>query len=76
MHVDGSFDMAEGKLVCCKKHKYGSVELCFQANMNIPFASIVLYEDDRLVEAQSAFEDACKLGDEIVRRWNESQIKK
>lgn len=73
--VEGDFDTKSGEIVCVKKHKYSSVDLCFKANMNIPFASIQLHSSDTLMDAQEVYEGACTLGDEIVRRWNESQIK-
>lgn len=68
--VNGPFDMASGKLVCIKSQKYMTVELCFVANMDVPFAQIVLHSNARYVDAKAVFDDACRLGDEIARRWN------
>lgn len=70
-YVEGPFDMATGKLSCVRMPKYASVWLCFRENMNISFASIKLHDSDRLFDAQAVMEDAGRLGDEIVRRWNE-----
>ena len=74
--VEGDFDTEDGELVCVQSSKYSEVKLCFRANMNITFATIQLQSTDLLIDAQEVFEDACKLGDEIVRRWNESPTKK
>lgn len=74
--VEGDFDTEIGKLVCVQKRKYGSVNICLGANMNIPVAEIKLYSSNLAIDADAVFEDACKLGDEIVRRWNESPTKK
>lgn len=68
--VSGPFDMVSGQMVCVKHSKYMTVELCFTANMNVPFAKIVLHDRDRYVDAKAVFADAGRLGDEIVRRWN------
>lgn len=73
--VDGTFETLFGELVCVKKEKYGEVLLCFKSNMNIPFASIKLYSGNRAVDADAVFDDAANLGDEIVRRWNEAEIR-
>lgn len=75
--VEGSFDTEKGKLICVKNKKYGSVQLCFKTdNMNLSFANIKLHSEDLSVDADAVFEDASNLGEEIVRRWNESEIKK
>lgn len=74
--VEGEFDTQLGEVICVQSHKYSSVDLCFKSNMHIPFASIKLHSSDTLVNSQEVYEDACKLGEEIARRWNESQIKK
>jgi len=70
-HVNGPFDMETGKLVCVPSSKYNDVNLCFRANMHIPFARILLYSSELWVDAKAVFEDASRLGDEIVKRWNE-----
>ncbi len=74
--VKGSFDTIKGELVCVQNKKYGDVELCFKSNMLIPFAKIELYSSNLAKDADATFEDAVKLGDEIVRRWNECENKK
>lgn len=75
--VEGSFDTQVGKLICIPHKKYGEVSLCFKTNnLHVPFAKIKLHSEDRAVDADAVFEDACKLGEEIVWRWNESSIKK
>lgn len=68
--VTGDFDMGTGKMVCVKRKKHGTVELCFAAGWNIPFAKIRLYTRDLARDADAVFDDAARLGDEIVRRWN------
>lgn len=72
--VTGDFDMATGKLVCVKHRKYGCVELCFAEGWNIPFARIRLHTRDLARESGAVFDDACRLGDEIARRWNAAAI--
>ncbi len=74
--VEGDFDTKNGELVCVKSNKYSSVELCFKTDsLHVPFAKIKLHSRDTAVDADAVFEDAGKLGDEIVRRWNESKTK-
>lgn len=68
--VKGGFDTDKGEIGCVSNSKYNSVELCFKANMLIPFAEIVLYTQD--YHASVVFEDAKKLGDEICKRWNQN----
>ncbi len=68
--VSGPFDTDTGQLVCVKSPKYGRVDLCFKASMNIPFARIELHSRDRYVDAAAVLEDAYTLGQEIARRWN------
>lgn len=76
-YVEGNFNTETGEMVCVQKRKYGLVELCFRTeNMHVPFATIKLHSEDLAIDADAVFDDACKLGDEIVRRWNESLIKK
>lgn len=74
--VDGSFDTENIDMVCVQNRKYGSVELCVKDGMNIPIAKIKLYSRPLAIDADSVFEDASKLGDEIARRWNECIDKK
>lgn len=68
--VSGDFDMRTGKIVAVKRPKYGSVDLCFAEGWNIPFAQIKLHDRDLAVHADAVFDAACRLGDEICRRWN------
>lgn len=68
--VSGAFNTETGKLVCVKSPKYGRVELCFAASMNIPFARIKLHSKDLAVDADAVLDDAYRLGREIARRWN------
>lgn len=68
--VSGSFDTIAGKLICVKNPKYGRVDLCFAADMNIPFARIKLHSKDLAVDADAVMNDAYALGQEIARRWN------
>lgn len=77
--VSGSFDTKDTQMECVTSSKYMSVELCIKSNKdkgwNIPIAAIKLYSRDRYIDAKEVFEDACKLGHEIVRRWNDSENK-
>ena len=45
--------------------------MCFKEGWNIPFARIKLFSRDRWIDAEGTFDDAVKLGEEIVKRWNE-----
>lgn len=76
-NVDGSFNMSTEKLECVPYRKYGEVLLCFKSGggSNLPFAKIKLHSRDRWVDAEATFEDATRLGNEIVKRWN-AAIKK
>lgn len=68
--VSGPFETDTGRLVAVKSHKHRSVELCFDAGMNVPFADIKLHTRDRYHDARDTFPSACTLGEEIARRWN------
>jgi len=68
--VSGDFDSSTGELICVQNKKYGSVNLCFRENMNVPFASIRLHSSDLAMDADAVFPDAARLGEEIARRWN------
>lgn len=72
-HVEGAFETDTGELVCVERTKYKEVVLCFRANMNIPFAEIKLYSSELAADAKAVLNDAYKLGEEIVRRWNENK---
>lgn len=73
--VDGSFDTESTEMICVGNSKYGEVSLCLKSNMHITFAKIKLYSRNLAVDADAVFEDACKFGDEIARRWNECETK-
>lgn len=68
--VDGPFDTDTGELACVGNSKYGRVDLCFKADMYVPFAKIKLHSRDLAVDADAVFDDAVALGNEICRRWN------
>lgn len=74
--VEGSFDTTTGELTCVKHEKYNEVNLCFKANMHVPFAKIKLHSRDTFSDAKSVLDDAHKLGEEICRRWNSFENKK
>lgn len=70
-YIKGYFDTKDGQLIAVRKQKYNEVHLCFKANMNVPFAKIVLYFSDSLTYAKATENDAYTLAKEIVRRFNE-----
>jgi hypothetical protein len=71
--VTGPFETDTGKLVSVQRQKYSEVQLCFEGEpWNIPFAEIKLHTRDRYADKTAVFPDCVKLGEEIVRRWNES----
>jgi len=72
-NVEGVFDTNEDPIVCMSSPKYQCVDLCFKANLNIPFAQIKLYSGNAYVNAEAVFDDARRLGEEIARRWNASR---
>lgn len=68
--VEGSFEMTTGKIISVSNKKYGIVDLCFKESVNIPFARIKLHSKNLTVDADAVFDNAVRLGAEIVRRWN------
>lgn len=77
--VEGSFDTQRVEMLCVSSDKHGRVELCIKEpgnNWNFPIAKIKLHSKDLYVDFKATFEDAVKLGEEIARRWNESQEKR
>ena len=68
--VEGALDTDSGELVCIKSKKHCEVLICVKGSMNVPIAKIKLHSRDSYVDAQAVFQDACNLGDEIVKRWN------
>lgn len=68
--VSGDFNFSNGKLVCVEHPKRCEVHLCLEGNLNIAFGKIELYHSGLWVDAEATYDDACKLGQEIVRRWN------
>ena len=73
--VSGSFDTDTDHLVCVGKRKYGEVLLCLKGDMNIPIALIKLHDSATFVDTLYVYDDAVRLGKEIVRRWNISSSK-
>ena len=73
-YVTGTFNTKDTHMICVSKNKYKEVELCIKSDKdkgcNIPVAQIKLYSRDSFGEASKAYEDAKKLCEEIVRRWN------
>jgi hypothetical protein len=67
---NGTIETDTIELECVRSRKHMEVDLCFKSGMNIPFAQIKLYSGDLYRDANEVFDDACKLGDEICRRWN------
>lgn len=78
-HVEGSFDTKDTKLIVVTSNKYKEVTLCIkgkgETGCNIPIAEIKLYTD-KFYQKMEAYEEAIKLGEEIVRRWNEASDKR
>jgi hypothetical protein len=69
-----TFDTDTDKLVCVQSRKHASVDLCFKAsNGNIPFAEIRLQDSGLWKDAEAVYEPACKLGEEICKRWHENE---
>lgn len=70
--VDGTFDTDTCEMVSVPHFKYREVELCIKTanGWNVPIGEIKLYDSDKWVDAEATFEDAKKLGEEIVKRWN------
>lgn len=64
-YIAGEVDTDKIELVCIHYKKYNSVELAFRESDNC--SNIVFTEIDPMIP----YDDACKFGDEIVRRWNE-----
>ena len=69
LNVTGDFDLNKDEIISVSSKKYARVDLCFKANMHIPFARIILYSKDRFVDAEECFASAEALGQEIERRW-------
>lgn len=69
-HIEGTFDMSTGELICVGNPKYSRVDLCFKGSMHIAFAQIKLHSKDRAVDAAAVYDDALILGAEIAQRWN------
>lgn len=77
--VDGNFNTQKVEMICVPHDKHGRVDLCIKEpgeHWNFPIAKIQLHSKDLYVDFKATFEDAVKLGEEIARRWNESQEKR
>ena len=68
-NVNGSVSVEELEIISVSKKKYDEVLLCIKSNMNIPFATIKLYNSNLAIDAAACFESAEALGKEIERRW-------
>jgi len=69
--LEGEINLDKLKILCLHYKKYAEALLCFEVgNANISFAKIKLFDSDRWVDAEGTYEGACRLGDEIVKRWN------
>lgn len=68
--VEGAINTEVDELVCVKSKKYCEVLICIKGSMNVPIAKIKLHSRDTYADAKAVFQDACNIGDEIVKRWN------
>lgn len=72
--VNGSFDTKDVRLVLVPSDNHGKISLCVNepgCGWNIPIGEIKLYSSDLYVDFKATYSDACKLGEEICRRFNE-----
>lgn len=72
--VSGSFDTKECSLVLVPSDNHGEISLCVKepgCGWNIPIGEIKLYSSELYVDFKETYEDACKFGKEICRRFNE-----
>lgn len=72
--VSGSFDTTNVDLVLVPSDNHGLVEICIRepgCSWNIPVGEIKIYSSDKYVDFKETYEDACKFGEEICRRFNE-----
>ncbi len=72
--VSGSFDTKEASLVLVPSDKHGEIWLCVTepgCGWNVPIGEIKLYSSELYRDFKETFEDACKFGNEICRRFNE-----
>lgn len=72
--VSGSFDTKDSLLVLVPSDNHGEILLCVKepdCGWNIPIGEIKLYSSGLYVDFRETYEDACKLGEEICRRFNE-----
>lgn len=73
-YVSGSFDTKEVKLVLVPSDKHGEISLCVKesdSGWNIPIGEIKLYSSELYKDFKETYDDACKFGNEICRRFNE-----
>ena len=76
--VEGSFDTKQVKMLCIANDNRGKVTLCVNepgSSWNIPIGEIKLYDSGKYIDFKATMDDARKLGNEIARRWNESNDK-
>lgn len=72
--VSGSFDTKEVKLVLVPSDNHGEISLCVNesgSGWNVPIGEIKLYSSELYRDFKETYEDACKFGKEICRRFNE-----
>lgn len=72
--VSGSFDTKDVQLVLVPSDKHGEISLCVKESTscwNIPIGEIKLYSSGLYVDFKETYDDACKFGEEICRRFNE-----
>lgn len=78
--VSGGFDTTSTKMECVVNIKYFSVELCVKSDndtgWNIPIAKLKLASGNTVGDTEPIYDDMCKFGYEIARRWNECETKK
>ena len=67
--------MSEGKITCKGNEALDTVSLCLHDDEGIKFSTIRLYTGGRFADAFDSYNDALKVGDEIVRRWDAVELR-
>ena len=67
--VNGTMDIEDIEIISVCSRKNARVDLCIKANLNIPFARIILYDKNSFLNAIDCLDSAESLGKEIERRW-------